>query len=223
MRTSEASTLSGSRRREASANRIAESWAPADSACRESAANVAASPRITPRANSNPSLPKRGRNTPSLARALRKSSSRKAFSERAVAVGISSAISSMPDAGAGVAVSTARLSARCISRRPPSRGPSINTIESRSPRSGGSLAGSIRNPAPATSLESITFSGHVTGTMANEPITLPASLAETVSSGTISIPPVALAMAARHGQLTSLPIPTLENGIRFDRSTSRAC
>ena len=56
--------------------------------------------------------------------------------------------------------------------------------------------------------------------MASPPIRAPASRAGEASSGTSSMPPVALASAARQGQFTCGPTPTLETAIRRDRSFS---
>ena len=75
-RINEASVLSGSRRSDASASRMADEWAPVASACRDSTASVAASPRIMVWASASPSRPSNGRNTPLVGRAFRASSAR---------------------------------------------------------------------------------------------------------------------------------------------------
>ena len=107
-----------------------------------------------------------------------------------------------------------------ISMEADSSGPSTRTTESRSPRSGGIRAGSIRSPASEAALEIATCSGHAAAATARWAIRPPTSLADTVSSGTSSIPPVALANAARQGQLTCGPIPIAENMMCFPRSVS---
>ena len=67
------------------------------------------------------------------------------------------------------------------------------------------------------SVESNASSGQRTGTTAKVPMRLPASAGAIVFSGTSSIPPVALAIAAKHCQLTSGPIPKAVKLIRLVR------
>ena len=73
----------------------------------------------------------------------------------------------------------------------------------------------MRSRASGASAESTTSSGQATGWIAALAIRLPASAGEIVASGTMSMPPVALAMAARLGQLTAGPTPTDETLIRL--------
>ena len=207
-RMSDASALSGSRRSDASARRTAAAWEPVASACRDRAASVAASPRIMVRARSSPSRPSSGRNTPSFGQALRANSTRYALSLWGAAAGMSSVVvpPSMP-----------------TSSRPCSRSPAIRTTESRSARSGGRRPGSIRSPASPASVASDVPSAQVTGWMASEPSRAPASAASFRASGAKNMPPLALASAARHGQLIWGPIPRLDTATFSARirSTSR--
>ena len=209
-RTSDAPTLSGSRRSDASASRTADACEPADSACRESSARAMASSRIAPRANSKPSRPSSGRKTPLLSLALAASSKINALSARGVAEGISSTT-----AADRVPPHSSTISSCAAESRP-----STSTIESRSLRSGGRRPGSMRMRGSGASVENTTSSGQLTGAIAKAPKRLPASLAETFSPGVMSIPPVALAIAARHGQLIWAPMPTPEKVMCFDRRVS---
>ena len=80
----------------------------------------------------------------------------------------------------------------------------------------------MRSRASGASVESTTSSGQPTDCTAAVAIRAPASEAEMVASGTMSIPPVALAIAARLGQLTAGPTPTAETLMRlFFRIASR--
>ena len=208
-RISDASALSGSRRSDASAKRTAESWAPTDSACRESSASAVASPRMAAFAISNPSRPSNGRKTPSLSLALRASSVKKAFSVCGVAAGISRARGDFVEPHSS-----------CISSRAAESWPSIRMIESRSLRKGGSRPGSIRKRGSGASVESTTSSGQLIGDVAIAISALPASFAETASPGAIKTPPLALAIAARQGQLIWGPTHRLEKEILLERNIS---
>ena len=208
-RISDASALSGSRRSDASARRTAEAWEPVASACRESAASVAASPRITVRARSSPSRPSKGRNTPSFCQALRASSTRYVLSLRGGAGGMSTVVASPPNSS---------------SSRAFSRSPAISTTESRSARSGGRRPGSMRSSACGASVASDAPAGQATGRIERPPSVAAAWAASAAASGAANIPPLALARAARQGQLICGPMPRLDTATRpvRTRSMSRA-